>query len=204
MVVVIFWVGERRPESIELIDTVPSTVLLTKCMVISVRTLNTFFSQNGEMEVAAAAANSTSSTSASTPKGKSPMALINPRALSNFLKLAHGDGIDAAGLVDGKAARILGWEDVDAARGQSEACWLITSSAAEGISLLKGNRVGSMSVLQGRFTLILVSFGASCPASIMTVKLDEMKKALEVHFLNAVTGKVNQGAAQGDADVDTK
>ena len=144
---------------------------------------------------AAAGASTTASTttttnSVSTPRAKLPVALINPKYLSSFLKLAHGDGIDAAGLVDGKAARILGWEDVDEKRAQSEIGWLITSSAAEGISTFKGNRVGSISCLQGRFTLILVSFGSTCSVQIMNIKLEEMKKSLEMQFHHAIHGKV--------------
>jgi hypothetical protein len=134
---------------------------------------------------------------------KLPVALINPKSLSSFLRLTLGDGIDAAGLIDGKAARILGWEDVDEKRGRTELCWLVTSAASEGISVVKSNRIGCVNVLQGRFSVLLVSFGATCSAEIMDAKLEEIKRVLEIQFHqahnNAGGGNITAGGGSSTA-----
>jgi len=134
-------------------------------------------------------------------KSKQVSALINPKALSSFLKLGLGDGMEIAGFVDGKAGRILGWEDVDEKRGQSELCWLVTSAAAEGISTVKGNRVGCVNILQGRFTLLLVSLGSSCHLKTMEVKLEEMKRVLELQYQSVVAGKGEGGADEAQGQI---
>ena len=137
-----------------------------------------------------------------TPRGRAhaaPPTLIKPKALSAFLRLALGDGVDAVGFVDNRAGRILGWEEVDESKERQDVGWLLSSLLADGgVSNVKGHRVASVALLQGRFSIVLVSFGGGSGATpaIMTAKLDEMKRTLESQHAAALL-KLSE-AAKGD------
>lgn len=133
--------------------------------------------------------------SQTTPKGRAPLPLIKPKALSNFLRLAIGDGVDAAGLIDGRAGRLLGWEGSDE-DPKSHLGWLISSLATEGVSSIKGNLIATMSILQGRLSLILVSYGSTASVALMTLRLEEMKRAIDGCNAQVLSGISHQAAKE--------
>lgn len=115
---------------------------------------------------------------------KNKPVLLRPEALSTFLKVAHGEGCDASGLIDGKYGRVLCWEDTDAKR-VCEASYLVAASS-DGINITsKGCKIGKISVLQ-RFFLVLVSFSGSASNHSINKKLEEMKRTLEVQYNSVI------------------
>lgn len=125
-----------------------------------------------------------------TPRGRPPVlppTLIKPKALSAFLRLALGDGVDAVGFVDTRAGRVLGWEEADENKDRQDVGWLLSSLlSGDGVSTIKGHRVASIALLQGRFSIVLISLDGSAVPAVMTAKLEEMKRVLEAQHAAAL------------------